>query len=215
MPKSGAARPDASARAVSIPHTPSTFRAQKPHGVSGAIACMRGFSKNIAAGAVLLGLGVGCARNSARFEPNPIQESVAQVARSIANATKPQGLTETISRRVHAKLAALALLQHRGDARSMFDAYAGPDGQLEQQELENMLEDAYVGNNTFDRKVVASRMRERLDEKSGNGDRKVSWEEFSRKIPAFLGGGDESMTIESVISELYDRATSGFGQIPA
>jgi len=72
------------------------------------------------------------------------------------------------------KVKALVAKSYEGDTRKAFDAYAGPDGEIDEDELSALLSDADVGN-ALTRGFWVSGIISKLD-KSGNG--KISWSEF-------------------------------------
>lgn len=65
-----------------------------------------------------------------------------------------------------------------GDWKKAFDAYAGNDGLIDGDELSDMFSDGGIGPYLF-RDQAAAKVIEFID---GNGDGKISWEEFQAKL---------------------------------
>jgi len=75
-------------------------------------------------------------------------------------------------------IKALVKSKFGGDYRAAFDAYAGPDQEIDADELGEVLEQAGIGN-AFTRGFWVSGVLDKVDQ---DGDRKISWPEFQAVI---------------------------------
>jgi Ca2+-binding EF-hand superfamily protein len=75
-------------------------------------------------------------------------------------------------------IKALVKNKFGGDYRAAFDAYAGPDGKIDSDELSTVLEQAGIGNG-LTRGFWVSGVLDKVDQ---DGDRKISWPEFQAVV---------------------------------
>jgi hypothetical protein len=75
-------------------------------------------------------------------------------------------------------IKALVKNKFGGDYGAAFDAYAGPDGKIDSDELSTVLEQAGIGNG-LTRGFWVSGVLDKVDQ---DGDRKISWPEFQAVI---------------------------------
>lgn len=119
--------------------------------------------KSVAPAAIHPKVEGGGAKGPTLNEPSkPFLDALTRVAGN----DRAQELKERVTKLVDERFG--------GEWRRAFDAYAGSDGGINENELNSLLED--IGYGPFERWVGTGKVMDELDR---NGDRKIQWKEFN------------------------------------